>query len=114
MRRTLTSRTPARALLAGLLALAALGAGASAARASKPVVVAFSVSPRSLPSSGGTITITGRVRNAVSCTVYDDVAPVTVGCASGRFKVRRRLPRNTGNRTRDECAGQAGRHARSS
>ncbi len=90
-------QTPARALLAGLVViLVVLGTGATAAWASKPVVVAFSVTPRSLSSSGGVITITGRVRNAVSCTVYDDVSPITVGCASGRFKVHRRLPRDNG------------------
>jgi hypothetical protein len=83
-------------MLGALLTIAALGATPSIAAASRPVVVALNVTPHSLPSGGGVITVTGRVRNAATCTVYDDVSPVTVGCSSGRFKVRRRLPRNTG------------------
>ena len=90
-------RTQRRALLVAVaVVLVALCATATAS-AAKPAVVALKVTPRTLPASGGLVTITGRVRNAVSCTVYDDVAPITVGCSSGRFRVRRRLPANTGS-----------------
>lgn len=83
-------RLRSEALCGVLLVLATLGAAPSIASASKPAVVSFSVAPHSLPSGGGVITVTGRVLNAATCTVYDDVSPITVGRASGRFRVRRR------------------------
>jgi hypothetical protein len=82
--------------LSVLVACLTLATGAASAQATKPVIISFRVTPRSLPSSGGVIRIVGHVRNAVSCTIYDDVAPVTVGCRSGHFTVRRRLPADTG------------------
>ena len=89
-------RGPA-ALLMALLAVAVLGAAPGVARAARPVVAAFSVTPRVLPSTGGTVTITGQVRGAVSCTIYsNDGRPVTVGCASGHFRVRLWFSANSG------------------
>jgi hypothetical protein len=88
-------------VLAGFLAcLGALAAVASTAVAAeeKPVFVSVSITPTVLPSSGGEITISGRVRNAVSCTIYNQRLgrAVTVGCSSGRFSFHRHVPANTG------------------
>ena len=90
-------RTRRRVLVVAVAVVLVALCVTATASAAKPAVVALKVTPRTLPASGGLVTITGRVRNAVSCTVYDDVAPITVGCSSGRFRVRRRLPANTGS-----------------
>jgi hypothetical protein len=88
------------ALVAFLACLGALVAVATTAVAvgEKPVFTSLSVTPTVLPSSGGEITISGRVRNAVSCTIYYKGLgrAVTVRCASGRVSVRRHVPANTG------------------
>ena len=80
-----------------LLACLGLLVGAASAAARKPVIVSLSVTPRVLPSSGGEFTMTARVRNAVSCTIYTAAlgSPRTVNCSSGRVTYRRRAPANT-------------------
>jgi hypothetical protein len=85
-------------LLASLAcACVLLATSGASAQASGPVIISFWVTPRSLPSSGRVITITGRVHDAVSCTVYTDIGrPVTVPCRSGHFTLDRRLPADTG------------------
>lgn len=84
------------ALVAIVTCLAVL-VGASGATASKPVIVSLSVTPRVLPSSGGSFTVKARVRNAVTCTIYSYGlgASRTVSCSSGRITVRRHAPANT-------------------
>jgi hypothetical protein len=88
------------ALVAFLACLGALVAVATTAVAvgEKPVFTSLSVTPTVLPTSGGEITISGRVRNAVSCTIYYKGLgrAVTVRCASGRVSFRRHVPANTG------------------
>jgi hypothetical protein len=75
------------------LACLGLFVGAASAAARKPVVVSLSVAPTSLPSSGGVVTLSGRVRNAVSCTVIGfGPWPVSVRCSSGRIFLRRAIP----------------------
>jgi len=85
------------ALLVPLMCLGLL-VGAASAAASVPVVVSLSVSPHVLSSSGGEFTITARVRNAASCTVYfyGLGSPRTVNCSSGRVSYRRHAPANNG------------------
>lgn len=85
------------ALLTAALACALLAVSAASAQAVKPVVISFHATPRSLSASGGVITFTGHVSNAASCIIYTDFGrPVRVGCRSGHFTLRRRLPANTG------------------
>jgi hypothetical protein len=85
------------AFLACLGALATMATTAVAVR-EKPVVTSLSVKPAVLPASGGEITISGRVRNAMSCTIYSKGLgrAVIVRCASGRISFRRHVPANTG------------------
>jgi hypothetical protein len=86
-----------RETLVVLLACLGLLVGAASAAARKPVIVSLSVTPKVLPSSGGEFTMTARVRNAVSCTIYTSElgSPRTVNCSSGRVTYRRRAPANT-------------------
>jgi hypothetical protein len=99
--RALRGQLPVRGFRCGTLVvlLACLGllVGATSASASKPVIVSLSVTPKVLPSSGGEFTLTARVRNAVSCTIYTSGlgSPRTVNCSSGRVTYRRHAPANT-------------------
>jgi hypothetical protein len=86
-----------RGTLVVLLACLGLLVGAASAAARKPVIVSLSVTPRVLPSSGGSFTVKARVRNAVTCTIYSyGLAETrTINCSSGRITFRRRAPANT-------------------
>ncbi len=82
-----------------LVVLVGLLVDVAGAAASKPVIVSLSMTPRVLPSSGGEVTISGRVRRSVSCTIfyYDGrLTKRTVNCTSGRFSWRRDAPANSG------------------
>lgn len=97
MRRHRSRQRQLVSFLLASLACALVAANFASAQASKPVITSFRVTPRSLSSSGGVITITGHVRHAVSCTIYTDTGrPVTVSCRSGHFTLHRRLSADTG------------------
>jgi hypothetical protein len=85
-----------RSVITGLLACLALLAGAADAEAQKPIVLSLSVTPRVLLSSGGEVTITAHVRDAIDCTVYAEGmgAPRRLNCSSGRLSYRRHVPAN--------------------
>lgn len=85
--------------VAALVTCLTILGGAASALASKPVVVSLAVTPRVLASNGGDFTISGRVRRALSCTIfyYDGrLSKHTVKCSSGRFSYRRTAPANPG------------------
>lgn len=85
------------ALLSAALACALFAVSTASAQASRPVIITFRATPRSLPSSGGVITMTGHVSDASACIIYTSFSrPVRVGCRSGHFTLRRRLPADTG------------------
>jgi hypothetical protein len=70
---------------------------APSAQAATLSIATLRITPRVLPSSGGSFTITARVRGAVSCTIYTYglASPRTVRCSSGRVSYRRRVPPDT-------------------
>jgi hypothetical protein len=78
-------------VLLGTGAFGFLAVSEAAAATGKPVVVSLAVSPRQLPSDGGTLQVTARVRNAATCTFRHQSAPLAalrkdrvVRCAAGR------------------------------
>src|SRR5579864_3818947 len=72
---------PSRAA-AALIAVAIAGVGAAAASAAtgRPAILSLTATPQTLPSSGGTLLLRARVKNASRCTL----AGKAVACASGR------------------------------
>lgn len=79
------------------------GWAAQASTAPRPAVVSFKASTGSLPSGGGTITLTVAVKHASKCTFSQTTPtpkvaglPATVSCSSGKASRRVRLPADTG------------------
>ncbi len=69
-----------------------------------PAVASFSSSPTSLPPSGGTVTLTGRVRRALRCVISasPEIAglPVSLPCADGKVAKVVVLPAVSGGQGR--------------
>jgi len=83
--------------MAGLACCLGVVAPVAGAAQRRPVFLSLRAAPVSLPYGGGTITISGRVRNATTCTLYDGFdRATTVRCSSGRFSFQRHVPANAG------------------
>lgn len=83
-----------RKLALALVAIGLLVPGAFAATAdaaftvtSPPVVLSLTATPNHLPSSGGSIILAVKVKNATTCT-FGGAGTVTLRCASGHAAVR--------------------------
>ena len=62
-----------------LLGFGAFNASAASAAVPKPAILSATATPQTLPSSGGTVLLSARVKNATRCTL----AGKAVACASG-------------------------------
>jgi hypothetical protein len=89
--RLTTPRALALALVLAAVAASTFGAASAAAATTRPAVQALSVGPATLPSQGGTVRLTARVRNARGCTFRGQSSPLasvrilkSVSCAAGR------------------------------
>lgn len=76
-----------------LIAVALLGFSAvdASAATSKPAILSLTVTPQTLPSSGGTVLVSARVQNAARCTL----ASKAVVCASGSVSARLTVAANS-------------------
>jgi hypothetical protein len=68
-------------------------AQASASTVATPVVTSFSITPKTVPEGGGSITLTVRVRNATTC-VFGGVGQVMKSCAKGTASVSEKVAAN--------------------
>ena len=62
-----------------VVAIVGVGAVDASAATSKPAILSLTATPQTLPSSGGTVVLSARVKNASRCTF----AGKAVACASG-------------------------------
>jgi hypothetical protein len=76
------------ALVVGMSAVAD-ATGATSAAQRRPAVLEFSVSPATVPSAGGRVTLTATVAHAATCTLAATPAvpklPAKLGCARGQM-----------------------------
>jgi hypothetical protein len=72
-----------------LVAVAIVGAGAvdASAATSKPAILSLTATPQTLPSSGGTVVLSARVKNASRCTLGGKAVACASGSASTSFLV---------------------------
>ena len=78
-----------------MVPLTALSSPVASASAGRPVVLAAHASPSTLPSSGGAVTVVGKVRDAVTCrlAVLRDhgvkvALPKPANCADGSYRAQ--------------------------
>lgn len=86
-----SARGLALVVASAAVAAAVLGAAPASGATTRPAVNALAAAPASLPSEGGTVRLTARVRNARGCTFRGQRSPLastrilkSVTCASGR------------------------------
>lgn len=82
-----------------LLALAVVAPATSAATAPRPVITSTSVSPKTLPATGGLVRVVVRDKFATTCRVMVTPRikgfPRTFHCAAGHFATAVRIAKNT-------------------
>lgn len=86
----------------GLIGVVEPVGAVSTTKAAKPTLTDFYVTPTSLYSTGGTVTMTADVTNATSCTFVSKPAvanpPATVGCSDGSVTENITLPADAGKK----------------